>query len=270
MTTFFQPGGPQAGGPYYGNTAEPQQYYSVRGNPAAPAPQVDYHHPYPAYRPEQGAWSQPQQLPLPPSYQSPVWDAPVPVATQRNKLVALLISVALLLVAGAVTLIVVLTKADSAAPAGPQAPNPTAPVVSAPTSVGPVAPQPFPTPSAPAADVPSVPAQPVPAQPAPDQPAGVPGQQEAETAAGAFVAALLSSDFTTAAGYICSAQAAAFAAGASQLSTKVQLETLEFSGVGVTGTSAVMTMTYQAVGQTRTMHESLPMTVETGAWKICN
>jgi len=116
----------------------------------------------------------------------------------------------------------------------------------------------------------SVPAQTVPAETVPDAPASVPGPQEAEQAAGGFVDALRSSDFTAAAGFICSAQAASFAAGASQLSTKVQLETLAFAGVQVTGSTAVMTMAYQAVGQTQTMHESLPMTVESGNWKICN
>ncbi len=158
-------------------------------------------------------------------------------------------------------------------------------MVSAPTSAGPVAPQPFPSePVAQTTDVPTVPAQSTPAQTVPAQ--TVPAQTvPAQTSrpAGRFPGSRRPSrpraDSSTpcarrtsprAAGYICSAKAAAFAAGASQLSTKVQLETLEFAGVQVTGSSAVMTMTYQAVGQTQTMHESLPMTVESGSWKICN
>ncbi len=200
--------------------------------------------------------------PVPQQYQPPTWTTPVP-GGNRNKFVAAFIAVALLLVAGAVTVIVMVNKGDSAAPAGPQAPHPAAPVVSAPDSTGPVAPQPFPS-------SPAVPAQRAPAQTVPAQPASTPGQQEAEQAAGGFVDALRSSDFTRAPTYICSAKAAAFAAGASQLSTKVQLETLELSGVQVTGSSAVMTMTYQAVEQAQNLSESLPMTVESGAWKICN
>jgi len=301
MTTFFQPGGPQTGGPHYADTAEPQQYYPATGHPAAPAPHVDYHHPYPTYQAGPAAWSQPQQVSMPRThqpqpyqpqthqlqtyqlepYQPPSWGAAVSPAPHRNKVVALCISVALLLVAGVVTVIVVLTQGDSAAPVAPHVPSPSAPVMSAPTPAGPVQPHPFPGgPVAQTTDVPTVPAQStpdqtVPAQTVPDQteparPAGVPGQREAEQTAGGFVDALRSSNFTDAAGYICSAKAAAFAAGASQLSTQVQLETLEFAGVKVTGSSAVMTMTYQAVGQNQTMHESLPMTVESGSWKVCN
>src|SRR4051794_36324089 len=114
MTTFFQPGGPQVGGPYDGNAAEPQQYYPAAGYPPAPVPQVDHHHPYPAYRPEQAAWSQPMPQPMSqrmsqpmsqpmlaqpisPSmvqqYQPPTWTTPPATGGNRNKLVAALIAV---------------------------------------------------------------------------------------------------------------------------------------------------------------------------------
>ena len=89
---------------------------------------------------------------------------------------AAFIAVALLLVAGAVTVIVMVNKGDSAAPAGPRAPRPAAPVVSAPDSTGPVAPQPFP--ESRGADRESAGADRA------AQPASTPGQQEAEQAAG--------------------------------------------------------------------------------------
>jgi hypothetical protein len=203
---------------------------------------------------------------------------------------AVFVGLALLLMAGAVAVIVAVGRTATASPAAPQQPSaPGAATSSVPTSSAPSAPRPFPaqpgvhagehTGSQPSTTI-SPPAEPTtaPAEPttAPTEPttdpnsATGPGRKEAERTADGFVDALRRSDFDRAASYICSAQAAMFAAGAPALADQIQLTTLEVSDVRVTGTRAIMTMSYEPIGEADPVTETLRMTVEDDAWKICS
>jgi hypothetical protein len=241
---------------------------------------------YPLTRYQPAVWAPDFSQP----YQPPTWTtAEVGRPRGRIPMAAVFVGLALLLMAGAVAVIVAVGRTATASPAAPQQPSaPGAATSSVPTSSAPSAPRPFPaqpgvhagehtgsqpsTTISPPAEPTTAPAEPTtaPTEPttAPTEPttdpnsATGPGRKEAERTADGFVDALRRSDFDRAASYICSAQAAMFAAGAPALADQIQLTTLEVSDVRVTGTRAIMTMSYEPIGEADPVTETLWMTVE--------
>ena len=97
-----------------------------------------------------------------------------------------------------------------------------------------------------------------------------PGQEAAEQVAGSFVAAMRDGRFDTAQGYLCSAKAEGFADRAAQAATQIDLASMTFAQVTVSGDKGELVMQYTMAGETRKLHESLPMVVEKGTWTVCN
>ncbi len=285
MTTTFDP--------QFGPQAQPQQFYAppapaASGGPAVspaasytsatagwtPVPQIDSYPPQPQYRPAQAAWSQPGYAAYPPDTGQPSWQQSRP-ASNRTTVIAIVAAVVLLLAGGTVALILALggDKAAPAAPSAPQIPGSQLPhqpanypqLPQAPAD-GPATPTEPPATSGPTAPV-DEPEQPT-VEPQ-NQDAG-PGQAAAEQVAGSFVGAMRAGAFDTAQTYLCSAKSDGFADRAAQAATQIDLESMTLAGVTVTGNTGEMVMQYAMAGQTRKLHETLPMVVEQGSWKVCN
>lgn len=274
-----------------GPQARPQQYFSAppstyhaptagRGVGYPPAPQVDSYPPQPQYRPAAAAWSQPGYgYPMPPVAAPPSWHQPRPPAN-RNTVVAIVATVALLLAGGTVAMILALSgdKAVSSGPAAPQVPGnqvPQRPVaypqLPAPPADGPVAPiEPRATDRAASPTAP--PEQPT-VEPSTVEPSNIgaaPGSAAAEQVAGSFVAAMRVGKFSAAETYLCSARADGFATIAAKAATQIDLDSMTLVGVTVSDDHGQLVMQYSMAGQTRKLHETLPMVIEQGSWKVCN